>query len=206
MIFTHRRGFTLMELLIVIALLCLLMVLLVPAFTSIAQGGGMKRAIGAASDALEVARTDAMSTSTWVLVGFADTTAQNPGKISQLTIFTMGSRDGTTNMAANNLRPLYRPVHIDNVKLLSSPSKWADGATVLKGSPFAFTATNNNTTVNVSDTIVAFSPRGEAIINPAAMNSWIELPLREMRGTQEVEEKTASVRVSGMSGQVMVSY
>ncbi len=194
---------SLIELLLVIALVGLMMTLSVPAFVSIAQGSGMKRAIVGVSDSLEQARTEAMAQSTWVLVGISpDTTTMPPN----LTIMTMASRDGTTNTATANLQAMTKPIRVENVKLLDSPTGWATNAVLLKDSKFEFTGTVAGKPRKFTGTVIAFSPQGEATLNSSSLSSWIEVPLQEFRGGREMTEKTASIRVSGPSGQVVVSY
>ncbi len=197
---------SLIELLVVVALIAILAAISVPAFVSIAQGSGMRRAINGISDVLEGARTEAMATSTWVLVGLADTTQVNAARTPQLTLMVVASRDGTTNTAAANLIALAKPVRIENVRILDSPTQWAGNAALLKNSSFRFTGTIAGSAQTFTNTVIAFSPQGEALITPTALSSWIEIPVREMRGTKEIAEKTASIRVSGVSGQVVVNY
>lgn len=201
-----KKAFSLTELLIVVALIAVLAVLATPAVVSIAQGGAMRKAINSVSDTVELARIEAMATSSWVLVGFADTTAESSSGAYQTSVFVMATRDGTTNMASDNLMTIARPLRLDHVKLLSESSRWGTNAALVKGSPFSFQATLAGKPVQVTDHILAFSPRGEAVVNPSMLRSWFEIPLREVHGTREFEERTASVRVSGMSGQVIVDY
>lgn len=200
-------AFSLIELLIVIALLVLLMVLAVPAFNSIAQGSGMKRAIGGLGDSIEAARTEAMAKSTWVWLGLADTTIENPGKNAQLTAVIVVSRDGTTNRSLNNLSPLAKPLRVDNVKmLLTRLSKWTTNAQAVKGSDYSFTTTVNGAQKTFTDTVLAFSPQGETILKANQVFPWLEIALQETRGNTPIPDKEASIRVSGVSGQVMVTY
>lgn len=200
---SSRRAMSILELLLVVGLVTIMATLAVPAFVSIAQGSGMRRAIVGVSDALEQARTEAMATSTWVLVGFSQDTTAVP---STLTVVTVASRDGTSDTSAANLIQLFRPLKIENVKLLERSTGWASNATLLNNSMFSFTGTVAGKPKSFSNTVIAFSPQGEALIQTSALSSWIEIPLCELRGSKEIEEKMASIRVSGPSGQVVVSY
>lgn len=199
-------AFSLIELLVVVALVGLLMVLTVPALVSIAQGQGMKRGITATSDMLELARADAMAKSTWVWVGFADTTADNVAKTPELTLVAVSSRDGTTNTATANLTALTKPIRVSDVALLTSATQWASNSVALKGSSFQFTTTVGGSAKNFTGSVLAFSPQGEALLNPAMVSPWIEVGLQQMRGNQPIASKTASIRVSGISGQIVVDY
>lgn len=207
MIFFRKTAFSLTELLVVMALIGILVTLAVPAFVSIAQGSGMKKGINEIADALELARTEAMAKSTWVLVGLADTTADNPDHTPRHSLILAATRDGTTNFATTNLMFLSKTAHIKDIKILSSPTPWAGtNAVVLKDSTFSFTTPIAGKSTVFTNTVLAFSPQGEALINPASISPWIEIPIREVRGSTEIESKTASIRVSGLSGQVIVSY
>lgn len=207
----HRRfscqwAFSLIELLVVIALVALLMALAVPAFVSIAQGQGMKRAVNYASDVLELARTEAMAKSTWVWVGVSDTTGDNIAKAPEITIATVASKDGTTNTSANNLIQLAKPIRIENVTILSAPTQWASNARTLAGGKFSFSTPVAGKTKSFGDTVIGISPQGEVVLDPAIISPWIELGLSEKRGSTTITNKTASIRISGISGQVVVTY
>lgn len=200
-------GFSLIELLVVVALVALLAVLAVPAFISVAQGTGMRRAVSSLSDSIEMARSEAMAKSTWVWLGLADTTLDNQGRTPQVTIAMVASKDGTTNSAANNILQVIKPIKVENVKILSALSKWASNSTVpLKGSAYGFSVTIGGAAQSFSDTVLAFSPQGEVLLDAGRVYPWIEVGVREVRGNSDIHDKEASVRVSGVSGQVLVTY
>lgn len=200
--FKRSEGaMSLMEILLVVALVAVMATLVMPAFVAIAQGSGMKRAILGVSDSLEQARTEAMAQSTWVLVGFSQDATSVP---QNLTVMTMASRDGTTNTAPANLMPLSKPIKVDNVQIL--PSSLTSTNPILKGSQFEFTSTVAGASRRFYGTVIAFSPQGEAILTNSTVSSWIEIPLQELRGNTPITNKTASIRVSGVSGQVIVNY
>lgn len=195
-----KRALSLLELLVVTALLGILAVMVVPAFVAIAQGSGMKRAVSDVSDSLEQARTLAMAQSTWVLVGFSQDSTTLP---HNLTIMAVASKDGTTNTAAANLTPLGKAIKVDNVQILSETTSTN---VVLKNSQFEFTVNVAGASRRFSGTVLAFSPQGEAIVTASVVSPWIEVPLQELRGDLPITNKTASIRVSGISGQVIVNY
>ena len=98
------RAFTLVELLVVVGIIVVLMLLLVPAFTSLKSAGDITSAAYTIKGALEQARAYAMANSTYTWVGFYEesataTTPTNvappyPGK-GRLLIATVFSTDGT---------------------------------------------------------------------------------------------------------------
>src|SRR6266403_5847151 len=95
-------GFTLVELIVVIALISTLMVLVAPAFTGIKSAGDVTSAAYTIKDALEQARTHAMAYKTYVWIGFyeepADQPSTNPATpgTGRIVISTIASADGTT--------------------------------------------------------------------------------------------------------------
>lgn len=101
---SDRHAFTLVELLVVVAIIFVLMLLLAPAFTSLKSAGDLTSAAYTITGALEQARTYAMANNTYAWVGFYEestsaTTPTNlpppyPGKGRLLTA-TVFSTDGT---------------------------------------------------------------------------------------------------------------
>ncbi len=98
----RSRGFTLLELLVVIGIIGLLMALIVPAFTTIKTGGDFTSAVYGIQGILESARTYAKANRTYVFVGFAEVDAsvdpsvspQAPGS-GRVAVAAVASKDGT---------------------------------------------------------------------------------------------------------------
>jgi prepilin-type N-terminal cleavage/methylation domain-containing protein len=96
------RGFTLLELLIVVGIIGLLMVLLAPAFNTIKGGTDVTSAAYTIKGVLETARTYAKANNDFVWVGFKEVdisqnssvTPQNAGT-GRLAIALVASKDGT---------------------------------------------------------------------------------------------------------------
>src|SRR6266403_2242419 len=95
-------GFTLVELIVVIALISTLMALVAPAFTGIKSAGDVTSAAYTIKDALEQARTHAMAYKTYVWIGFYEEPAGQPSTnpatpgTGRIVISTIASADGTT--------------------------------------------------------------------------------------------------------------
>src|SRR5579864_2668405 len=97
----HSRAFTLLELLVVMGIIAILLVLVVPAFTTIKGGNDATAAAYAIKGALEQARTYAKANNTYVWVGFFEelgfigsTNPATPG-VGRIVISTVASKDGT---------------------------------------------------------------------------------------------------------------
>jgi prepilin-type N-terminal cleavage/methylation domain-containing protein len=102
----RSRAFTLLELLVVMAIIAILMVLIVPAFTSLKGGGDVTNAAYTIKGVLEQARNYAMANNTYVYVGFYEeaptassptsATPPYPGK-GRLLLASVAAIDGTTS-------------------------------------------------------------------------------------------------------------
>jgi prepilin-type N-terminal cleavage/methylation domain-containing protein len=96
-----RAGFTLLELLIVIAIVGLLLVLIAPAFTTIKGGTDVTSAAYTIKGVLDTARTYAKANNTYTWVGFfeedASQASTNPATAGsgRLVISIVASKDGT---------------------------------------------------------------------------------------------------------------
>lgn len=109
------RGFTLLELLIVVGIIALLLVLIAPAFTTIKSAGDVTSAVYAIQGLLENARTYAKANHTYVFVGFAEVDSSvdpsvspqvttGPTPYGRVAVAVVASKDGTRqfNYAINN--------------------------------------------------------------------------------------------------------
>ena len=104
------RGFTLLELLIVVGVIGFLLVLITPAFTSMKSGGDFTNGIYGIQGVLENARTYAKANRRYVFVGFAEVDASvDPSVTPQVTtgatpygrvaVAVVASKDGTRQFA-----------------------------------------------------------------------------------------------------------
>ena len=98
---SHRQAFSLIELMVVIAIVVILTLLLVPAFTSVKKAGDVTSAAYTIKGVLDQARTYAMSNQTYTWVGFYEEAATNPTSgsshpvgIGRVVISTVASVDG----------------------------------------------------------------------------------------------------------------
>jgi prepilin-type N-terminal cleavage/methylation domain len=103
------RGFTLLELLIVMGIIGLLMVLIAPAFTTIKGGTDVTSAAYTIKGVLDTARTYAKANNTYTWVGFYEEDVSQPSTnppavgLGRLVMSIVASKDGTTVYDPNNL-------------------------------------------------------------------------------------------------------
>jgi prepilin-type N-terminal cleavage/methylation domain-containing protein len=95
------RGFTLLELLIVLGIVAMLMLLIAPAFTTIKSGGDVTSAAYTIKGVLETARTYAKANNTYTWVGFFEedasqsSTSPATGGTGRVVISMVASKDGS---------------------------------------------------------------------------------------------------------------
>jgi prepilin-type N-terminal cleavage/methylation domain-containing protein len=152
--FTFREGFTLLEVLVVIAIIAVLMVLVAPAFTRIKTGNDTTTAAYTITGALEQGRNYAMASNTYVWVGFyeedmtasAPTTATPPysgkGRVLLATVF---STDGTkiyddtdpiAPLPPTRIKPLGKLIKIEGIHITDIGAPASPGSSdTLDGRP-----------------------------------------------------------------------
>ena len=109
----RRSGFTLAEILVVIAIISILAVLAIPALTSISGAGSITSASYTISGAIQYARSYAMAHDTYTWVGFFEEdgtkASANPAQagVGRIVISTVASADGTTIYSSTAPAPVY---------------------------------------------------------------------------------------------------
>ncbi len=140
-----REGaFTLLELLIVVGIIGLLMVLMVPAFTTIRSGTDVTSAAYTIKGVLDTARTYAKANNTYTWVGFYEENVSNPSSpntdtpaVGRVIMSIVASTDGTTVYDPNNLAKIDttrliqvgKLIKIENVHLATFTDGSSTGST-----------------------------------------------------------------------------
>ncbi len=212
----RRDAFTLIELIVVLAIGVLLSAAALPALVSVLQSRGLTQDIYGLSEMLDLARNEAISRETYVWVGIQPVT--NNGT-AELQVAAVASMDGTgNNTVVSNLIGISKVLYLQNVVLC----QWSNLklATQKLSTNYFTTAimplsvANNTTGVSfqagtvqfTQKTTITFTPRGEALL-PGSVSiatgydPYIDVSLREAHGTQIAENADdASIVIDGATG------
>ena len=120
------RGFTLLELLIVVGVVGLLLLLIAPAFTTIKSSTDVTSAAYTIKGVLDTARTHAKAKNTYTWVGFADSVGSNV--TGSVALAVVASKDGSdlgtsVNQVGNRVditagvTPIGKVIRLDNAHL-----------------------------------------------------------------------------------------
>jgi prepilin-type N-terminal cleavage/methylation domain-containing protein len=229
-----ERGFTLLELLIVVGIIGLLLVLMTPAFTYIKGGTDLTSAAYTIKGVLDTARTYAKANNTYTWVGFAGSVGPNtqPYITGQVEVAIVASKDGTNLWSANNALPAGSLIQVGKMETLSnihigdtgtpqpSPSpapEFENRATVdsdhkistSANTPYPFTV--QQTTFNKW---IQFSPRGEALVHGGNFSivQYAEVGLLPTHGTVLAVTQSgnlwlgnlAAIQIGGFGGNVRI--
>lgn len=223
-------AFSLVELLVVMAIMITIMGMAAPAFTGINRAANVSSAAYEVASIIENARSYAMSRNTYVWVGFFEenVTATMPGSAGKgrIVVGVVASKDGTMiydlaspgQLPADRVAPLSRAVKIENMQLKTFPEGTGGGADFDSRPP----ANDGGAWVEsgaVSQTpffmggyvfqkAIEFNPRGEARINNAgsALRPVVEIGLQPARGAavDPQESNLTAIQVSGVAGNVKI--
>ena len=111
----HAAGFTLVEMLVVIAIIGVLTAMITPSLPAILDSKSVERAAAEISGVLETSRAEAMAKRTYVHVAFANAT--NDQRNSEIRIGALASMDGTTDVTPANLRAASKLIKVDRAQI-----------------------------------------------------------------------------------------
>jgi len=224
-----RRGYTMLELLAVIAIMTILAALALPAFSSLASAGNMTSASYAISGAIQSARAYAMAHDTYTWLGFfeedgstSSTTPATPGK-GRLILSMVASTDGTmTYTATNSTLTPSRLIQVNALQRISNihlntgdalPARPALGnsngciglASLPTGAGPFFQYPLSGTPQYTFQQVLQFSPRGEVLVSnmAGAMTPLIEVALQPAHGNiVPSSQNVVALQITGISGNV----
>jgi prepilin-type N-terminal cleavage/methylation domain-containing protein len=227
------RGFTLLELLIVVGMVGLLLLLIAPAFTTIKSSTDVTSAAYTIKGVLDTARTHAKAKNTYTWVGFADSVGSNV--TGSVALAVVASKDGSdlgtsVNQVGNRVditagvTPIGRVMILDNAHLGDTGTPTNDG-TDFESRP----AVNINYRIGAAgstynsdyyflaqgiqfDRWIRFSPRGEAVVKGRStqITQYAEVGLLPTHGTSlaatvnPASGNLVAIQISGFGGNVRI--
>jgi prepilin-type N-terminal cleavage/methylation domain-containing protein len=210
-----KKGFTLIEILVVLAIIAVLATVSGPAIQMLDGAGSVNKASSDVSSVLDLARAYAMTNHTYVRVAFS----QIPGASNSPTLVIMPiySADGTLlqdssgDMANASLWPaVIPPLAIQNFMIndglnASSPDTTADvtpSGMNASGTPIpSFSRpVPGSSTVPIFDMFVEFNPTGEACVIDGTPTHYIKIGIQKMTQLRN----PVILRLSGLNGYVTV--
>ena len=222
----QRSGFSLIELLVVMAIIGMLSAVAIPAISSIKGGGDLMKAAYDISGVIEQARSYAMANNTYVFVGLAEVDASNAESAAgqqsgtgRVVLAAAGSKDGTRNFAAANLVALSKIRRFDNLHLADAPPNSgnmarppvadqfrAGNAAFVAESTLAWPLSGGSPTYTFSK-VIQFDPRGSATLQSSgrSMPQWMEIGLAPARGNVAASgANCAALLLDGVTGSVKI--
>lgn len=203
----QNGAFSLIELLVVMAIIGLLAGFAIPAFNSIGQARGVTEAAYQLASSIELARSEAVSRQTFVWLGMQNQT--NAGGLD-LRLGLVYSKDGSsTNTFPNNLQPIGRSLLIQRVGLTAATTgdvgtnlgTLVDLAAFSGGlKPFKIGQTDFS-----DGRTVTFTPLGEVTTNPSpdstnGFDPRLAVVLCQARGTALNTNSAIAVVIDGSVG------
>ena len=204
-------AFSLIELLVVLAIAGIMAALTIPALSGLQSAGSVNRAVSGISLLLNQSRSYAMAHGTYVWVGFApDTTTER---------LTIGVVAGTTGQADDLSSPsTYTPINklqyfehfnLPNVNSLSTVAGVAANGDDIRAAAYSpsplgsFTQAGGRGPVKFT-TLLQYNPQGEATLKSNGASHWIQIGLQPVRGTSWTGSNVAVLQVATLTGRVQI--
>lgn len=223
-------GFTLFELLPVIAIMIALTALTIPAFTYRKSADDLNSAAYTISGMLGQARTYAKANNTYTWIGFAGSVGSTI--TGQVSIAIVASQDGTNLWTANSSLPaasltqVGKMVTINNIHIgdtlapqpLPSPAPEFETRPAVDSNHRISSAPITDYPFTVQQTNfkkwIQFSPRGEALVNGGGFSivNYLEVGVLPTHGTALAVTQSGSVypgnlaaiQISGLGGNIRI--
>jgi len=207
------RAFTLVELLVVTAIIGMTMAFVGPTIRSLSGAGNVNKAIGDVSGCLQSARAYAMATHTYVRVAVGKEAA-NAGSLNLASVFiAILSADGTlgagtaADMSDSSKWPMLgKPLVLDNLlvdnNIVGTSTDTSKDVLPSSSDIPTFSRTVAGRSVSFNGGFIQFSPSGEARVILAQPARYIKIAMDKSSGA--LGQNPFILRLSGINGAVMV--
>ena len=195
----RRRGFSMLELLVVMGILSVMMVAAIPAISSLSGANRINTSATKLALTLEQAYRHAVAQRTYVWVGFNESKEGNAPKL--VITVVAGKTGASTDLSSNNLLSLARPLIFENLSLANEEGLEGmipEGKNISTSTfrDFKWRVKNSELTFGK---VIEFSPKGGVKIEPDKISRCINISLQENSAVN-----TAALQIAGLTGNVRV--
>jgi prepilin-type N-terminal cleavage/methylation domain-containing protein len=222
----RASGFTLVELVMVMAIMLLVMGFAAPSVVGILKGKKIEQALSTVTGLLEQARMEAATQNTYIWTGFLNVAAKDSGSgVDELWMMTFRGRAGESRIptTADDILPVSTLQRVEGVNVVQTDIL-PEAVKVLMPAPMRDVASATKSTTKITwkgtaatgprdfEQLLLFTPRGEALWETGSPTT---LPLpepnfiiglaRTQNGVPAPNDKDmAFVSVAGVTGRVNV--
>jgi prepilin-type N-terminal cleavage/methylation domain-containing protein len=196
-----KAGFSLLELMIVMAVALTLTYLSVPALVSMSQAGNFGSNTTELSDLLEQAYSTALSRNTYVWIGFSQL-SQNRGGVAVASVYSAHENPGDF---PNNVSALTKPVILQNVNLgnvtsqITNPNRATTSVcqiTAANLGSFSVQVAGSSQTMTY---VLQISPTGQLSASSTNKYAWMEIDLTPLNASAK---NAAVLQMNSFTGRV----
>lgn len=223
----RASGFTLVELVMVMAIMLLVMGFAAPSVVGILKGKKIEQALSTVTGVLEQARMDATTQNAYLWTGFLNVTGKDSSSgVDELWMMTFRGKSGESRIpaTADDVLPVSALQRVEGVNMVEAdklaervkallPATYKDVASAAKSETKITWKGTASSGPKEFDRILLFTPRGEALwetgsptVLPLPEPNFVVALARTQNGTAAPNEKDmAFVQVAGVTGRVTVA-